>query len=196
MFSDVEARLKRKNKILFTRQSESLQNLITAIRLQNHRVLILWALDCANQTLAHLEFLVPNENRPRQCLDTCRAWAEGRIKMKPAKETILSCHKAAKQLAEIPAALCHGIGQAGATVHVETHAIGLPMYELTALVLAQGNVCYEEKVADKIKYYEERLAYWKARPEQKNGNWAPFLLKDKLNKEQLRWEKEHDARLV
>lgn len=42
MFSDVEGIIKRGNKILFTRHSESLQNLMTAIRLQNHRVLILW----------------------------------------------------------------------------------------------------------------------------------------------------------
>lgn len=196
MFSDVEARKKRGNKILFTRHSESLQSLLTAIRLQNQRVLILWALDCANQTLAQLQFLVPNKNRPRQCLDICRAWAEGRIKMKSAKEAIINCHQAAKQMEEIPAALCHGIGQAGATVHVETHAIGLPMYELTALVLSQGNTCYEEMVKDKIKYYEQQLAYWAERPEQKNGNWASFLLKDKPNKEQLRWERERNDKFV
>lgn len=196
MFSDVEGRIKRGNKILFTRHSESLQNLMTAIRLQNHRVLILWALDCADQTLPQLQLVTPDENRPRQCLDTCRAWAEGRIKMKSAKEAIINCHKAAKQLEEIPAALCHGIGQTGATVHVETHAIGLPMYELTALVLAHGNIRYEKIVSDKIKYYEERLAYWSARPEQKKCTWAPFLLKDKPNKEQLRWEKERNDGVI
>lgn len=32
-------------------------------------------------------------------------------------------------------ALTHAIGHAGATVHVETYALGLPIYELTAIVL-------------------------------------------------------------
>lgn len=190
MFSDVEAKLSRKNKILFTRDSESLQNLMKSIRLQNHRVLVLWALDCASQTLAQFESLLPNEKRPRLCLDACADWAEGRIKMQVAKAAILDCHKAARDMDDIPAALCHGIGQAGATVHVETHAIGLPMYELTALVLAQGRDCYQEVVRSKIQYYEDRLQYWMGQSDLNFDTWAPFLLENKPNKEQLRFEKE------
>lgn len=55
--------------------------------------------------------------------------------MPAARRAILAAHAAAKETADpVSIALCHAIGQACGTVHVETHAIGLAMYELTALV--------------------------------------------------------------
>ena len=41
-FKDVEVKLKKKNKILFTRESACLQELLKEIRLQKHRTLVLW----------------------------------------------------------------------------------------------------------------------------------------------------------
>lgn len=40
-FKDVEVKLKKKNKILFTRESACLQELLKEIRLQKHRTLVL-----------------------------------------------------------------------------------------------------------------------------------------------------------
>lgn len=42
MFADVEAKLKRKNQILFSRDSECLQPLIRLIEMQTHRTLVMW----------------------------------------------------------------------------------------------------------------------------------------------------------
>lgn len=187
MFSDVEIKLKKKNKILFSRDSQCLQELIKLIQLQNHRTLVLWALDCAKLPLEQIEAKYPDETRPRKCLVLCEDWARGNIKMPIAKRAILDAHAAAKEMDNSEyAAYCHAIGHAGATVHVETHAIGLPMYELTALVFKYGKDDFSKPVSEKIDYYYHRLLYWQENADNFGPDWASFLMDDtKPNKERL-----------
>lgn len=150
MFADVEIKLKKRNKLLFSRDSQCLQGLIERIQLQNHRTLVMWALDCANSTLAEFEAKYPDEIRPRTCLELCEDWARGKIKMPKAKRAILDSHAVAKEITNSEYGnLCHAIGHAGATVHVETHAIGLPFYELTAIVLRYGKDNFERAVSER-----------------------------------------------
>lgn len=52
---DVEAKLKRKNEILFSRKSECLQELLALIREQKHRTLGLWAFACVEVPLQRLK---------------------------------------------------------------------------------------------------------------------------------------------
>lgn len=191
MYTDVEIKLKRKNKILFSRESLCLQELIELIQLQNHRTLVMWALDCARAPLEQFVAKYPNELRPRTCLELCEAWARGKIKMPTAKRAILDSHAVAKEINnEEYGALCHAIGHAGATVHVETHAIGLPMYELTALVLKYENNNFQKPVSEKISYYKDRLLYWSENVDKLSLDWAEFLLHGtKTNKELLLSEK-------
>lgn len=179
MYSDIELKLKRKNKLLFSKESTCLQDLIQLIQQQNHRTLIMWVLDCAQITLIDFESKYPEEPRPRLCLELSKAWAKGEIKMKIAKKAILAAHAVAKEIND-PAfeALCHGIGHAGATVHVETHALGLIYYELTALVLRYGQENYPLPLAEKLEYYVERLLYWQNNIDQYRTEWAEFLLDD------------------
>ncbi len=192
MFSDVEIKLKKKNKILFSRDSECLQELIKLIQIQNHRTIVMWALDCAVLTLANFEGKYFEEHRPRKCLNLCEEWARGKIKMPIAKQAILDSHAVAKEIEDSEyAALCHAIGHAGATVHVETHAIGLVFYELTSIVLKYGNDNYAKPVSDKIEYYIKRLLYWQKNTDKLELEWANFLLDDtRPNKEKLLSEKQ------
>jgi hypothetical protein len=191
MFSDVKIKLKKGNKLLFSRDSRCLQELIELIQLQNHRTLVMWALDCAKLTLTEFETKYPDERRPRICLELCEAWAMGRIKMPMAKRAILDSHAVAKEIDDrVNGALCHAIGHAGATVHVETHALGLPFYELTALVLKYGKNNFQKPVSEKIDYYYNRLLYWKENTDKLGLDWADFLLDDtRPNKEKLLAEK-------
>jgi hypothetical protein len=191
MFSDIEIRLKKRNKILFSRDSQCLQELINLIQLQNHRVLVMWAFDCAKLTLEQFETKYPDERRPRNCLELCEAWARGKIKMPAAKRAILDSHAAAKDIDDPECgALCHAIGHAGATVHVETHALGLPFYELTAIVLRYGKDNFQNPVNEKINYYYNNLLYWQDHTDPLGLDWADFLLDDtRLNKERLLNEK-------
>lgn len=190
MFSDVEIKIKKKNKILFSRDSQCLQELLELIQLQSHRTLVMWALDCPKMTLMQFEAKYPNEQRPKTCLDLCEAWARGKIKMPIAKRAILDSHAAAKEINDDEyGALCHAIGHAGATVHVETHAIGLPMYELTSIVLKYGKNDFYKPVIEKTEYYKERLLYWRENTDKLKLDWADFLLDDsRPNKEKVLWE--------
>ncbi len=192
MFSDVEIKLKKRNKMLFSRDSQCLQALINLIQLQKHRTLVMWALDCAKLTLEQFEAKYPDERRPRTCLELCEDWARGKIKMPLAKRAILDSHAVAKEIDDREyGALCHAIGHAGATVHVETHALGLPIYELTAIVLKYGEDSFPKPVSEKVDYYYNRLLYWQENTDEFELDWADFLLDDtRPNKERLLNEKQ------
>ena len=187
MFSDVEIKLKKRNKVLFSCDSRCLQDLIKLIQLQNHRTLVMWAMDCAKVPLKQFESKYPDERRPRICLELCENWARGRIKMPIAKRAILGSHAVAKEINDSEyGALCHAIGHAGATVHVETHALGLAFYELTAIVLKYGKDNFQKPVSEKISYYLSRLLYWQENTDKLGLDWAGFLLDDtRPNKEKL-----------
>ena len=55
MFKDVEEKLKRKNKVLFNRDSKCLEDLIELIKRQKHRTLVLWAFECVKSLLKIFE---------------------------------------------------------------------------------------------------------------------------------------------
>lgn len=179
MFEDVKVKYKRKNKTLFSQDSECLQKLVQLIEMQSHRTLVMWALDCAKVPLGKFEEKYPEENRPRLCLSLCEDWARGKIKMGEARHAILNTYAVAKEIDDpLYEALCHAIGQAGATVHTEKHAIGLPMYELSAIVLEYGIENFERPVSDKISFYQRRLLYWQEHTDEMQLEWAKFLLDD------------------
>ena len=188
---DVKEKMKRKNKILFSRESACLQELLASIRLQKHTTLVKWALECAKAPLHLLKERYPDETRPETALQLSEAWAKGFIKMPIAKKAILQAHAVAKGLTNpVDIALCHAVGQACATVHVETHAIGLPVYELTAIVLEYGIEECETILENKCKYYLDSLQRWAEKIDAEPLEWAPFLLDStRPNKEQLLYEK-------
>lgn len=81
-------------------------------------------------------------------------------------------------------------GHVGATVHVETHALGLAFYELTAIVLKYGKEEYQKPVSDKIDYYCHQLLFWQENTDKIRNEWAGFLTDDaRPNKERLLNEK-------
>ncbi len=181
---------RRKNCILFTRESPCLQNLLEILRRQSRLTVVQWALDCAEETAARLYQRVPEDHRPQEALELCRLWAHGTIRMNEAKPAILAVHAAAKETDDpVTAALYHALGQGCSAVHTETHAIGLPMYELTALALEYGLENCRAVVENQIHHYEALLLYRESHEEK--GPWAPFLLRKRPNREQLLYEKKH-----
>ena len=54
MFTDVEIKIKKKNSILFTKNSDCLQALCQLISEQRHTALVLWAFDCMQMPLNEL----------------------------------------------------------------------------------------------------------------------------------------------
>ncbi len=175
-FIDVERKIKKKNKILFNKESTCLHQLIPFLGQLDHKAQILWALDCAHTTLTEFERIYPHDKRPFNCLEKCDEWARGNCKMNEAKKAILLCHSIAKEIEdEEGIALVHAIGQAGSTVHVGTHALGLIFYELTAIVIHNNYSHYEEFVNEKINFYMTKALYWQEHTKESHQCWASFL---------------------
>ena len=176
--TEVRAKAKRHNQILFSKDSLLLDNLRHLIGQTNRRALILWALELAEETTRELAGKYPEDPRPREAIAASGAWASGEIKMPIAKQAILNCHAMAKEL-ENPTdiARCHAVGQACSVVHTVGHALGYPMYELTAIILEQGLDDCRESVEQRVMYYEQRLRYWMEYEKTCQLNWAGFLKK-------------------
>lgn len=175
---EVYQKIKRKNEILFSKDSIFLQDLILLIQQQNHRTLALWAFDLADETIKKLQIRHPGEERPAMALQAARLWAFGKIKMPVAQRKILDCHAAAKEMGSMEdAALCHAIGQACSVVHTRGHAIGFPIYDLTSLIYRYGiedGKAYAEK---RKQEYWDKMMLWHARQDEYNGMWTDFMLK-------------------
>lgn len=174
---EVRARQKRKNQMLFGLDSALLQPLSRLIAASSHRAVVLWAFELADESVEALQAGHPGEARPAQAVAVSRAWAAGQEKMPAAKRAILQCHAAAKEMDD-PAdiALCHAIGQACGTVHTTGHALGFPIYELTAIVRRHGVENCRAPAEARARHYEARLLHWQNNYKSHPGAWAAFML--------------------
>lgn len=171
-------RLKRNHRLLFLPNDPFLQELALALGGQDRRTVILWALGLAAESVARLEARHPGDRRPRAALDAAWLWARGRLKMPVAQRAILDCHAMAKDVTTAAdAALCHAVGQACGTVHTAGHAMGYPVYELTAIVRALGVDEGRAPVEARRQAYLARLAQARAACGQDADPWAGFLLR-------------------
>ena len=179
-------------KILFSRDSECIQPIRELIEKQKHRTLVLWALDCSLRFLEIFEEKYPEETRPRDAIEIAKAWARGDVKMPVAKKAIHAAHNAATAAEDNPAAqaAARAIGHAAATIHVETHALGVVFYGLTAFVYLADPKCADMVVVQECQWFYDRLLYWEANGDKIKMTWTPFLMRDDIaNKEKLLREK-------
>ena len=155
---EVSVKLKKHNQVLFSKNSEYLQDLLMLFETQSHRVIALWAFDCAHDSITILEEKYPEEKRPREALASAKDWAAGKIKMRIAQRKILDCHAFAKEIDNREdIAICHSIGQACAVVHTVGHAIGYPIYDLTAMIHKYGIDNCKDAVEQRKQEYIEKI---------------------------------------
>jgi hypothetical protein len=104
--------------------------------------LALWALDCAERVLPLFEEKYPDDERPREALETLKEWMDtGLFRMAVIRRASLDAHAAAKDAKEDYAKYAaHAAGQAVATAHVPTHALGSSVYAIRAVAAYSGNV--------------------------------------------------------
>lgn len=172
----LEKRIKAKRQILFSKEDEGIMSLMLLIDEMPRRAVVLWALDLAEEEVKVLEAHDPSEERPKTAVAVTRMWAAGEVKMPVAKRAILDCHTAAKETSSAAdIARFHAIGQACGTVHANGHAIGFPIYDLTALIRENGLENCEERIQERLSYYTERLFYWKENYRNASNSWADFL---------------------
>jgi len=189
-FKDVEVKLKKKNKILFTRESACLQELLKEIRLQKHRTLVLWIFRICKDAESYVKNRDKEDTRVETARELCWKWAQGKCKMQSAKKALLAVHAIAKETNDpVLEAYCHALGQGYASVHVETHAIGFVMYELSAFVRMYG--IDKKRLEDRIQYYHQELKRCEKDIENYK-EWASFLLDDtRENKEMCLYVRKH-----
>lgn len=175
---EVSVKLKKKNQILFSKNSVYVQDLMMLFDTQSHRVMALWAFDFASESIAKLEEKYPEEKRPREALEAVKDWASGKSNMRSAQGKILACHAFAKEIEnKEDIATCHAIGQACAVVHTAKHAIGYPLYDLTALIYKYGIENCKEAVEQRKQEYIIKISYWNEHLDDYHGTWADFMLK-------------------
>ena len=175
---EVKGKYSRHNQVLFSKNTEYLQDLSLLFSQQEHRAITLWAFEFAEETIEKLKRKYPNEQRPQEALMAAQNWAAGKIKMQPAQRKILDCHAFAKEISpKEDIAMCHAIGQACAVVHTAGHAIGYPIYDLTSIVFEYGIENCVEAVELRKQKYIERLFYWREHMNDYQGEWAEFMLR-------------------
>jgi hypothetical protein len=106
-------------------------------RHQNHKLLVLWATECAEHVLSYFEEYYPEDDRPRKAIEAGRAWVHDEIATGNARAAAFAAHAAARDANVIAAcAAARAAGHAAATAHVTGHARHAANYAVTAAVAA------------------------------------------------------------
>jgi hypothetical protein len=104
---------------------------------EDHRLLALWAADCAERVLYFFEAIRPHDNRPRTAIEAVCAWASGKIKMTQAKEAAGASQDAAREIKDLSEAArlaALSAGQAAVVAHVAAHELGAAAYAIRAVM--------------------------------------------------------------
>jgi hypothetical protein len=98
----------------------------------DHRLLAVWAANCAEHVLHHFEQARPNDGRPRRAIELGRAWARGEIAWAEARTAAGHANAAARDLRGAPRHAAYAAGQAAAVGHVAAHELGAAAYAVRA----------------------------------------------------------------
>ena len=98
-----------------------------------HYALALWSALCAEHTIVLFEHYAPNDMRPRNALETIRAWVCDEVSMVTCRQAAFAAHAAARAATDPAAtAAARAAGQAAAVAHMWNHAPHAADYAATA----------------------------------------------------------------
>ncbi len=112
------------------------EEMLTLMSTTDHKILAIWAIDCAERVMQSFEEKYPEDKRPRTAIVTLQAWIlTGIFKMAVIRKASLDSHAAAREVGEDSPArsAARAAGQAVATAHVRTHAYGPAIYAQQAI---------------------------------------------------------------
>jgi len=115
----------RDSRFITVRRGGSLED-------QDHRLLAVWAADCAEHVLHHFEQARPKDDRPRRAIDLGRAWARGEVTWWEARTAAGHANAAARDLSGAARHAAYAAGQAAAVGHVAAHELGAAAYAIRA----------------------------------------------------------------
>ncbi len=102
------------------------------LRDDDHRLLALWAADCAEHVLHHFEDVRLDDMRPRRAIELGRAWARGEVSWWDARTAAGHANAAARDLRGAARHAAYAAGQAAAVGHVAAHELGAAAYAIRA----------------------------------------------------------------
>jgi hypothetical protein len=105
---------------------------------EHHRLLALWAADCAQHVLHLFEEARPGDDRPRRAIEQARAWAHGEITMTEARTAAYAAHDAARETCGAAKEAARAAGHAVAVAHMADHELGAAAYAILAVRAAAG----------------------------------------------------------
>ncbi|MDR0515783.1 MAG: hypothetical protein LBH25_01915 [Fibromonadaceae bacterium] len=124
-------------KMLSDINAPCIQSLMRLIETQSKETLAVWSINYAMANIFPIYAKAyPNDTRPKNALDAAKEWLAGKVKLPHVKNIILNeCHAAAREAENNPTAqaAARTCGQAAATIHVPTHALGLALYGALAI---------------------------------------------------------------
>ncbi len=148
-----------KRKFSLADQDEAL---VALIKTAEHKTLARWTIACAERVMPYFVEKYPQDYRLQQALVALQHWIDtGIFSMKVIRTASLSAHAAAREVGEdTPArSAARATGQAVATAHVRTHAIGAAQYALQALSRSKQDD-YERIIAQERAWqYQSLLSY-------------------------------------
>ena len=98
----------------------------------DHRLLAIWAADCAGHVLHHFEQARPNDDRPRRAIELGRAWAREEVPWAEARTAAGHANAAARDLRGAARHAAYAAAQAAAVGHVAAHELGAAAYAIRA----------------------------------------------------------------
>jgi len=98
----------------------------------DHHLLALWAALCAEHVLGLFESVQPDDLRPRQAIESARAWVRGELTMMQARAAGGHAMGAARDMRGAARHAAYAAGQAGAVAHVAAHELGAAAYAIKA----------------------------------------------------------------
>lgn len=109
------------------------------LRDADHQLLALWAARCAEHVLHLFEAEEPSDTRPRDAIDSARAWARGEMTMMDARARGGHAMGAARPLRGAARFAAYAAGQAACVGHVAEHDLGAAAYAIKATRAAHPN---------------------------------------------------------
>jgi len=103
----------------------------------DHRLLALWAADCAEHVLPLFE-QASKDARPRQAIALVRGWTRGEVGMMESRAGAFAANAAGRGLPDAARFAALAAGQAAAVPHVAAHELGAAAYAIRAVQAAAG----------------------------------------------------------
>jgi hypothetical protein len=140
----------RDPRLVTVRRGGSLQD-------DDHRLLAVWAADCAQHVLHHFERARPEDDRPRRAIELGRAWARGEITMTQARTAAGHANAAARDLRGAARHAAYAAGQAAAVGHVAAHELGAAAYAIKAVWAASSEPERDDAGCRECTWQREQL---------------------------------------